>query len=42
MRKLATLNKEQVVLEHQHMMQALLADRFNLKVHWETREGPGL
>jgi len=38
--KLATLSKEQAELERQHMMQALLADRFNLKTHWETREGP--
>jgi uncharacterized protein (TIGR03435 family) len=38
--KLAKLTEEQVELEQQHMMQALLADRFNLKAHWETREGP--
>jgi len=38
--KLASLTKEQAELERQHMMQALLADRFNLKAHWETREGP--
>jgi bla regulator protein BlaR1 len=36
--KLATLSKEQVSLERQHMVQTLLADRFNLKMHWETRE----
>jgi len=39
--KLATLIPEQVKLEQEHMMQALLADRFNLKTHWETREGSG-
>jgi len=38
--KLAALTKEQAELEQQHMLQALLADRFNLKTHWETREGP--
>jgi uncharacterized protein (TIGR03435 family) len=37
--KLATLTRKQAKLEQQHMMQALLADRFNLKTHWETREG---
>jgi uncharacterized protein (TIGR03435 family) len=36
--RLATLPKKQVQLEHEHMMQALLADRFNLKVHWEVRD----
>jgi uncharacterized protein (TIGR03435 family) len=36
--RLATLPRKQVELEHQHMMQALLADRFNLKVHWEVRD----
>jgi uncharacterized protein (TIGR03435 family) len=36
--RLATLSKEQVRLEQQHMMQVLLAERFNLKVHWETRD----
>jgi uncharacterized protein (TIGR03435 family) len=38
--KLAILTKEQRRLEQQHMMQVLLADRFSLKTHWETREGP--
>lgn len=37
--RLASLSKDQQELEHQHMMQVLLADRFKLKVHWETREG---
>lgn len=37
--RLASLSKAQQKLEHQHMMQALLADRFKLKTHWETREG---
>jgi uncharacterized protein (TIGR03435 family) len=36
---MATLDKEQEKLEHQHMMQVLLAERFNLKTHWETHEG---
>jgi bla regulator protein blaR1 len=36
--KLATLDKEQASLERKHMVQALLAERFNLKVHWETRD----
>ena len=38
--KLAKLTDEQARLEKQHMMQVLLADRFQLKVHWETKEGP--
>lgn len=38
--KLAKLTDEQARLEKQHMMQALLAGRFQLKVHWETKEGP--
>jgi uncharacterized protein (TIGR03435 family) len=38
--KLAGLTREQMGLERQHMMQDLMADRFNLKTHWETREGP--
>jgi uncharacterized protein (TIGR03435 family) len=37
--KLAKLTKEQVRLEQEHMMQVLLAVRFKLKVHWETRDG---
>jgi uncharacterized protein (TIGR03435 family) len=37
--KLAILSREQARLEQQHMMQALLADRFNLKTHWETHDG---
>lgn len=37
---LAKLSKDQEKLEQQHMLQMLLADRFKLKVHWETREGP--
>ena len=36
---MATLDNDQVKLEQQHMMQALLAERFNLKVHWSTQEG---
>jgi len=37
--KWAKLSKEDERLEQQHMLQALLADRFKLKTHWETREG---
>jgi uncharacterized protein (TIGR03435 family) len=36
--KLAHLTKSQEELEHQHMLQQLLADRFQLKTHWEMRE----
>lgn len=36
--RLATLPPKQVHLEQKHMLQALLADRFSLKVHWETRD----
>lgn len=36
--RLAKLPKEEVRLEQRHMMQVLLAERFNLKVHWETRD----
>jgi uncharacterized protein (TIGR03435 family) len=36
---LAKLSKDQELLEQQHMVQALLADRFKLKTHWATREG---
>lgn len=38
--KLANLTKEQRALEQQHMIQVLLAERLNLKVHWETRDSP--
>jgi bla regulator protein blaR1 len=37
--RLAKLTKEQVWLEHKHMFQALLAERFKMKAHWETRNG---
>ena len=37
--QLAKLTDEQARLEKQHMFQALLAERFQLKVHWETKEG---
>jgi uncharacterized protein (TIGR03435 family) len=36
--QLAKLNDDQAKMEKQHMMQALLADRFKLKVHWEARQ----
>ena len=36
--RLATLSSEQQRLEQQHMLQVLLADRFKLRVHWETKE----
>jgi len=35
---LAKLTPQQRKLEQQHMLQALLADRFKLKAHWESRE----
>jgi uncharacterized protein (TIGR03435 family) len=37
--RLAKLNDKNAALEQQHMLQALLADRFNLKDHWTTEEG---
>ena len=39
-KRLASLTDEQVALEQQHMLQVLLAERFNLKAHWSTRELP--
>jgi uncharacterized protein (TIGR03435 family) len=36
--RLAKLTAEQIELEHQHMMQAMLIERFNLKAHWVTRD----
>ena len=38
--QLAKLTDKEASLEKQHMLQSLLADRFHLKAHWETREGP--
>ncbi len=38
--RMAKLSMDQERLEQQHMVQVLLADRFHLKVHWETGEGP--
>jgi len=38
--QLAKLSDGQARLEKQHMLQELLADRFKLKVHWETKEAP--
>lgn len=37
--KMAALTPKQQMEEQEHMLQALLADRFQLKAHWETREG---
>jgi uncharacterized protein (TIGR03435 family) len=36
--KLAALPSDQRELEQMHMLQTLLAERFNLKAHWEVRE----
>ncbi len=36
--KMASLTKEQQWAEQQHMLQALLEERFKLKTHWETKE----
>ena len=36
--QLAKLTDDQAPLEKQHMMQALLAERFHLKMHWETKQ----
>lgn len=36
--RLAKLSNEQSWLERQHMVQAMLVERFNLKFHWETRD----
>jgi uncharacterized protein (TIGR03435 family) len=36
--QLAKLPEDQVRLKQAHMVQVLLAERFNLKVHWETRD----
>ena len=38
--RFAQLTKDQEKMEQQHMLQTLLADRFKLKIHWETRQGP--
>jgi len=37
--KMAALPVDEQRMEQQHMLQALLADRFKLKTHWETKEG---
>ena len=37
---MSKLTKEQASLEKQHMLQTLLADRFKLKVHQETKDLP--
>jgi uncharacterized protein (TIGR03435 family) len=38
--RLAKLDDANAKLEQQHMLQALLADRFHLQVHWSTVERP--
>jgi uncharacterized protein (TIGR03435 family) len=35
----ARFTDDQAKLEKEHMLQALLADRFHLKAHWETKPG---
>jgi uncharacterized protein (TIGR03435 family) len=37
--RLAKLDKKDRELEQQHMVQVLLGERLNLKVHWETHDG---
>ncbi len=38
--RMRTLSRDQRMLQKQAMFQQLLADRFKLRVHWETREVP--
>src|SRR6185437_13308274 len=38
--KLAKLDKDSTRLEQEHMLQALLSERFHLEVHWVTEQGP--
>ena len=38
----ARFTDDQAKLEKEHMLQALLADRFHLKAHWETQAGQRL
>jgi uncharacterized protein (TIGR03435 family) len=40
-KRLAKLPTAQCQAEQQHMLEALLIDRFQLKFHWEDRLGPG-
>ena len=40
--KLAKLSNHEASLEKEHMLQQLLADRFRLKAHLETRDKPAL
>jgi uncharacterized protein (TIGR03435 family) len=40
-KRLAELPRDQCRAEQQHMLQALLVDRFHLKFHWEDRVVPG-
>ena len=37
--KLAALPADEQKMEQQHMLQALLEERFKLKTHWEVKEG---
>ena len=37
--KMAALPADEQKVEQQYMLQALLAERFKLKTHWETRDG---
>jgi uncharacterized protein (TIGR03435 family) len=37
--RIAALPADEQRMEQQHMSQALLAERFKLKTHWETKEG---
>jgi len=37
--RIAALTPEQQLAEQRHMLQALLEERFQLKAHWETKEG---
>jgi uncharacterized protein (TIGR03435 family) len=37
--KLSKLSGDQQWLEQQHMVQVLLAERFHLQAHWETKDG---
>jgi uncharacterized protein (TIGR03435 family) len=36
--RMAKLSADDIELEHRHMLQTMLAERFNLKAHWQTRD----